>query len=277
MRNIFLSLILLIGSSNVSGIDPYTCSGGEADKIYTKVCMDITTVIPGGSVMISEGSVENIQRLLTSIADVIVTQLDAWAVHIDEFPIDKKKLYIVGELYNECAHIIVNPKGRVRNSSDLESTEVTIGVGKKGSGGALLWKLVSQLNRKYSRAKVVYIEEDEALEELKISADEEESVIDAFIYVIKPSYDEEITEKVKISPNLELIDFDNPLLINRHVVLKRPIYHFEDIEVADGFFFGRKSITTVCVPAVLVANPERSDVIGGLLKLMINYKEYIVH
>lgn len=270
-----IALALLVsGSALAAGENArYKVTTGSKTGTYFRVGLNLTGIVSGGHVLSSKGSVQNLDRLASGEADIAIVQLDALAWYANKKPAEAANIEVLGPLYKECAYMAVNCKGKIGDEDDIKKG-VTIAAGKKGSGSAVSWDYMRQLNTAYKDAAVVFQGGPRALGKLASSPD---SGVDGVLWVIKPDISKNKSLKtVMKNDNLCMIDLDDYSLNNEFKPLGKPIYEFMKIDIAKGLF-NDKEITVPCVDAVLVA---RSDIDEELLDevadTVLNYKASLV-
>ena len=204
----------------------------------------------------SLGSVENIERVANGEAALGFTQIDALAWWINRNPEQAPKLKLLGELYPECVYIAVNSKGDIGNEDDLQSSKAKVAVQKRGSGSAVSWAYIQELEPAFGRGATYY---QGGLQLLNEIANNSESEVNAFLWVSNPqNLEQKFLRTVLENDNLELLDIKDWNLNNKHPELGRPIYRFEEPEVAKGLIFD-KELNTICMDAVVIGGASADD------------------
>ncbi len=253
----------------------YVCAGGKKGLTYNKICNRLVKIIPGGSVVQTKGSVENVEMLLSKKADIVVAQLDFVANDLDKNPENDNEYTLAGELYDECIHVAVHKDGKVRNEDDLQSKGVSIAVGKPGSGTMATWAYLQELESGYKKATPVMKDGPIAFNNLLMSNTSSKGV-DAVMWVTRPSIKGKYTRLVAKNKDLEIISFNDSDLNDTHKVLGVPIYKFKKIPVEEGTFSDTK-VQTPCTSAVLLVRSDREDLLEKVSDIMLSYKSSLVH
>jgi TRAP-type uncharacterized transport system substrate-binding protein len=211
------------------------------------------------------------ERLMSGEAQVALVQMDAYAWYIRQHPEAVNELEILGDLYKECAYLVVRCDGKVRNEDNLQTKKnVTIAVGKKGSGTAVTWDYMIQLEPKYKNASVVFVGGSRALGKLAAKN------IDAVMWVERPRLDGTVATVLK-NKELCLRGFNDMDLNDRLPSTGKPVYEFQDIDIARGFF-NDKEIKTACVDAVIIARADTNeDVLDAIADALLNYKKSLIN
>ncbi|WP_374203230.1 TAXI family TRAP transporter solute-binding subunit [Streptomyces sp. ST2-7A] len=84
----------------------------------------------------SEGSVQNIERLVAGTADFVIATADSIAAHLADAPVDGAELRACVRLYDDYMQLVVPAGSPIRSCSDLAGLRV--GVGQDGSGVQLV-------------------------------------------------------------------------------------------------------------------------------------------
>ncbi len=245
-----------------------TITTGSKKGNYFKVGHKLSRALGGQNiVMNSKGSVENLDRLMDNTAQVGLVQMDAYAWYIQKYPEAANELEIMGELYKECAYLAVQCKGKVQNEDNLQSVkDITIAIGKKGSGTAVTWDYMLQLEPKYKNAQVSFSGGTRALG--KLAAQQ----LDAVMWVTAPKLTGKMASTVMKNKDLCLVGFNDKDLNDKLPATGKPVYEFQKIDTAKGFF-NDKEISTACVSAVIVARTDTDeDILESISDIMLNYK-----
>lgn len=204
----------------------------------------------------SKGSVENIERVAAGEAALGFAQLDALAWWMNRNPQSAGSLSVLGELYSECVYVAVNADGPVGDEGDLQSDRAKVAVQKRGSGSAVTWSYMQELEPDFTAGTTYF---QGGLQLLNQIADDPASEINAFVWVSNPlNLDQRYLKTVLENDNLELVDIKDWDLNDKHPELGRPIYRFEEPEVAKGLIFDTE-LDTICMDAVVVANQSTDD------------------
>ncbi len=204
----------------------------------------------------SDGSIENIERVASGEATLGFTQLDALAWWMNRNPESAGNLKVLGNLYTECLYVAVNTSGPIGDEGDLQSDSAKVAVQKRGSGSAVSWSYMQDLEPDFAKGNTYFQGGLQLLNELANNPDGE---INAFLWVSDPlNLDQRYLKTVLENDNLKLVDIKDWDLNDKHPELGRPIYRFEEPDVAKGLVFD-KELNTVCMDAVVVANAGADD------------------
>lgn len=270
--------LLIFAALAVSSVNSYgyTITTGGSTGTYIKVGHNLSSMIPGGKVIKSKGSVQNIDRIISGEADVGIVQLDAYAWYLDKHPDAKGKLEVMGSLYKECIHIAVNKDGKVQNEDDLQKSGVTIAVGKQGSGTAVTWDYMMKLEPGYKKASVSFSGGSRAFGKLSLSSKKGQSDIDAVMWVTKPNINNKYLKIVRENPQLRMIAVNDKDLNDTYKPLGRPIYEFDGLPTKDGWFSDGE-LKTPCVEAAIVASSDADEeLLESIADVMLSYKSTLL-
>lgn len=270
MKKILLFAVLAVFAT--SSAMAVTITTGSKKGNYFKVGHKLAGAIGGQNVvMSSRGSIQNLDRLMDGTAQVGLVQMDAYAWYIQKHPEAANSLEIMGSLYRECAYLAVQCKGKVRNEDDLQGKkDITIAVGKKGTGTAVTWDYMIQLEPKYKNAGVSFSGGTRALGKLAAKQ------IDAVMWVTAPKLDGKMASTVMKNKDLCLKGFNDKDLNDKLPSTGKPVYEFQKIDIAKGFL-NDKELSTACVEAVLVAHVDTDeDVLETISDIILNYKSTLV-
>ena len=265
-------LLTLAAAVIASSAFAETITTGSKKGTYFRVGNNLADLIGQGHIVLpSKGSVENLDRLMSGEAQIGIVQMDAYAWYIGRHPEAKSELEIMGGLYQECAYLAVQCKGKVQNEDDLQKKKnITIAVGKKGSGTAVTWDYMIQLEDSYKNAGITLSGGTRSLGKLAAKQ------IDAVMWVTKPNLKGKMASTVMKNKDLCLVGFNDKDLNDKLPSTGKPVYTFEKIDTAKGFL-NDKEITTSCVEAVIVARADTDeDILENISDVLLNYKTSLV-
>jgi len=264
---------VILGITSIAYADDYTITTGSKKGTYFKVGYAISKMVPKGKVITSKGSVQNLDNILSGKAQVGLVQMDALAFYGNKKPEVTQEVEVIGPLYKECVYMAVNKDGKVQDEDDLGKKGVVVAVGKLGSGSAVSWDYMRQLETSYQNATVEYAGGMRALGKLASSPD---SGIDAVMWVIRQSIDGKMLQAVMKNKNLKLISVDDMSLNNKYAPTGKPIYEFQNVDIKKGFF-NDTEVTTICTDAAVVAHTDSDeDLLEDLSDRVLNYTSSLV-
>ncbi len=259
MKKLLTAIVISAVSLPVLAQDVVISTGGRGGSYFStgeKLAGILSEYdYPAKSVK-SKGSIENIERVASGEATLGFTQLDALAWWMNRNPESAGNLKVLGNLYAECVYVAVNTKGPIDDEGDLQSDSAKVAVQKRGSGSAVSWSYMQDLEPDFAKGTTYFQGGLQLLNELANTPDGE---INAFLWVSDPlNLDQRYLKTVLENDNLKLVDITDWDLNDKHPELGRPIYRFEEPDVVKGMVFD-KELNTVCMDAVVVANADADD------------------
>jgi TRAP transporter TAXI family solute receptor len=265
-----MSIIVLLVVTNTALA--VTITTGSKKGNYFKVGYNLSHAIGGKNTVIpSKGSIENLDRLIKGTAQVGIVQMDAYAYYIEKHPEAINDIEIIGNLYKECAYLAVRCKGKVKNEDNLQTVKnIKIAVGKKGSGTAVSWNYMLQLEPKYKNAQVMFTGGVRSLGKLASKQ------LDAVMWVTAPKINGKMASTVMKNKELCLVGFNDMDLNDKLESTGKPVYNFNTIDISKGLF-NDKEIKTICVDAVIVARSDvDEDILETISDIVLNYKSTLI-
>jgi TRAP transporter TAXI family solute receptor len=271
MKKMLIALALTLASSQVIANEVAISTGGRGGAYHAtgeQLAKILTEYDYKTNVMKSKGSIENIDRVADGEADLGFAQLDAVAWWMARNPGKSKNFKVLGNLFPECVYIAVNKDGPIDDESDLQTDKGKIAVQKKGSGAAVTWEYMRELNSKYANSQTLYQGGMQVLSQL---ASQPDGDVNAFLWVSNPEkLDQRYLNTVLNNDNLKLIDVDDWDLNDKHEELGRSIYRFEKPEVKKGFL-NDQEIKTICMDSVVIASKTADDdMVDDVADVLIN-------
>jgi len=280
MRTAFIWITLLCLASAQALAEGVVISTGSRGGSYFKTGQNLATMLQeydySANVEKSRGSIENIERVASGEATIGFTQLDAlaWWMNRNPSPASSKRFKVIGSLFPECVYIAVNKRGPIGDEDDLQSKRGKIAVQKRGSGSAVTWEYMRELEPGYAKSQTLFQGGMQVLAQL---ADNPDGDVNAFMWVSDPiNLEQRYLQTVLKNDNLELIDVDDKDLNDTFKPLDRAIYHFDAPKVGKGFVFDQ-NIKTICMDAVVIANAEADDdMLDDIADILINHRNRLL-
>jgi TRAP-type uncharacterized transport system substrate-binding protein len=277
MRSNLLLLLATLTASQFALAEPVSITTGSRGGSYFGTGEKLAEILKEydyeTSVTKSQGSLENIKRVANGEATLGFTQLDAlaWWMNRNPTPADQTKIKVMGNLFTECVYIAVNKNGPIDDEDDLQSDEGKIAVQKRGSGSAVTWEYMRELEPGYAESTVFF---QGGMQTLASLANNPNGEINAFMWVSNPeNLQQRYLHTVLNSDELTLIDVDDKDLNDSYEPLDRSIYRFEEPKIAKGFILD-KEIETICMDAVVIANSNASeDTLDDVADILINHRK----
>ncbi|MEP0915747.1 TAXI family TRAP transporter solute-binding subunit [Leptolyngbya sp. DQ-M1] len=206
----------------------------------------------------SQGSIENLRRLLDRQVDFALVQLD-----VVSNAMSQGKVQAVAILANEPIHIIASKDAKIRSFSDLNNKRV--GVGSSGSGIRYTSEyLIRAFNLKLQKDSSSF---DETFRKLSIRQ------LDAGFYVGTLGASERLRQELIANSSLQLVSIE-PERIN--YLTNRDPGAYQSTTIPQGVYNPRpvipsRDISTLATATVLVTRPDVSTETVGLLTWAILY------
>jgi len=271
MKMTLIALALTMASSQVIANEVIISTGGRGGSYHAtgeQLAEILTEYDYESKVVKSKGSVENIERVANGEAALGFAQFDAVAWWIGRNPEKANDFTVLGKLFPECVYIAVNKDGPIGDEGDLQTKKGKIAVQKKGSGAAVTWGYMRELNEDYANSQTFYKGGMQVLSQL---ASQPDGDINAFLWVSNPEkLDQRYLKTVLNNDQLELINVNDWDLNDKHEVLGRPIYRFEEPEVQKGFL-NDQEVKTICMDSVVISSKSADDdMIDDVADVLIN-------
>lgn len=271
MKKTLIALALTLAASQVIANEVVISTGGRGGS-YHATGQQLATILSEydyqPKVVKSKGSVENIDRVASGEAALGFAQLDAVAWWMARNPEKANDFTVLGSLFPECVYIAVNKDGPIDDEGDLQSDKGKIAVQKKGSGAAVTWEYMRELDSGYAKSQTLYQGGMQVLSQL---ASQPDGDVNAFLWVSNPAkLDQRYLNTVLNNDQLELIDVNDWDLNDKHEGLGREIYRFEEPEVKKGFL-NDQEVKTICMDSVVISSKSADeDMIDDVADVLIN-------
>jgi uncharacterized protein len=206
----------------------------------------------------SEGSRQNLQRLLDRQTDFALVQLD-----VASEAMRQGKIQAVAMLANEPIHIIANKTAKIRSFSDL--TNKRVGMGSEGSG----IRFTSESLMKES--KLTVRKDGSSFEQAFRKLAKRQ--LDAMIYVGSTGASEKLRKQLVSNSSFQLLSIP-PEVMN--YMTSRDPGSYQVAKIAGGTYSARpaipnRDIQTLATATVLVTRPDVTNETVGLLTWSILY------
>jgi hypothetical protein len=231
-------------------------------------------------VVTSFGSLENLERLQdpSSPVGVTLTQADALAWHLQQYPEFAQEFIVLGDVGKECVFLIARRGGELRTAADLKgSAGVQISVDDPTSGAAVTFSYLKQLEPRFGSTRVVFTDSMETLLQLKVAA--QHSPTKAAMIVQRPKANSAPIRTYFENPEIyEIVSISEADVGNARLPDGSVIYSFERVVVG-----GKKrqrpiSVETMCTRGIMLASKVKLDkeLRGQLSALMLKSADLII-
>ncbi|MDJ0583120.1 TAXI family TRAP transporter solute-binding subunit [Crocosphaera sp.] len=266
-RGLILIIPILLGSCttpkttlSISSGSPG--SGYQSISSQIKLSADTIEQIDVTDNYNSQGSQQNLQRLLDKEVDFAIVQLD---VASDAMKEGKVNTLLV--LTQEYLHIVTKADSEIKTLPDLQGKRVIIGA--EGSGIYFTSKRIFEA----SDIKVIEIKSNE--DRLKKLINNE---VDAFIYVGPLATSDRFKQELKESPQLNLIPVDTSLI--NYLTIQFP-ESYKGKVIPQGTYkplpeLPNQDLLTISTPGALITRPDVNKRKVSLLTWAIisNFRQY---
>lgn len=262
MRYVLLAIAVFATQSVMA--DQVTIStgikGGSYDSVYGRNLQEyLKSKGIDSKVLNSQGSEENLLRLKSGEAQITFATVDAYAAYLKK---GNPPLKILANLKTECVYLVGAKKGKVTDEDNLQTVkDVKIAIGKAGSGSAVAWSYMCQLEPKYGNAAVTYDGGTLALNQIGTPGGP-----DAMLFVTtKDNLTHKLVQAVNANKNLMFVDVNDGDL-NDKLPDGTQVYKFLTNEVCSGWGC---SVKTICTDgALFYSESTPSDVIEEISDIM---------
>lgn len=249
MKKLALYALLVLGLCLSAG--DIIISSGPAEKSFIKMGDNLVTAVgtPNIKNMPSNGSIENIENLITGKANVGFVFADTYKLKLSQDP-RAEKLKVLGVLNKGCLYAVVKDGGKIKDDGDLETSGVTIDPGVKGAGATTTWEYLGMFDKDFKKPNVMNIGggDPASLNALMFGT------VDAVLSMQTPSTNNTLVKDVLAEKSLKFLpitdgDFTDKLADGR------PIYTKEKILIAQGKGWSSDTkLETICTDVLVLAN-----------------------
>ncbi|SFE93402.1 hypothetical protein SAMN05216251_106264 [Actinacidiphila alni] len=252
---------------------PMSLATGVANGVYEKYGMllkgDLHTALPGVQVNLlhTQGSVDNIKRVVSGRADFTIAAADAVANY--QGP-GKDELRACARLYDDYMQLVVPSDSTVRSARDLRGLRV--GVGQADSG-------VNLITRRLFAAAGLDITKD--VDAIPVGIDQAPSMLregrlDAFFWSGGlPTA--AVTEMARTKPGIKLVQLGD-LVAKLHAMGPQMAYYRQAVMPADAYPQAQKgqAVATIAVANLLVTTDHaNTGLVERLTRAVIDSRDAI--
>jgi TRAP transporter TAXI family solute receptor len=249
-------LLLTLGSCSTQSAN-ITLSSGITGGYYDHLGQQIVDIFRDDIGLTvehhrSQGSQQNLQRLLNREVDFAIVQLD-----VASDAMRKGRVHAVAILATEHIHVIAHTNSSIRSFSDLEGKRIAVGA--RGSD-------IRHSATKLIESTKLKIQEDdsdlnEAFRKLK------QGQVDAMIFVDSIGASKELQQHFVDNPNLRLIPIQSSLI--NYLTIQEP-GSYQPATISAGTYNARpivppETVQTLSTATVIVTHPDVSQQKVGLL------------
>lgn len=171
----------------------------------------------------TEGSVDNLERLARGACDAAIVQLDAYLVYQESHRGDRLALARPSYLYDEFVHLVCRRDAGIESIEDLAGgSGNSILIGEPDSGSAATWRYFTLLDPSYAPVAARTVGGMQALAEMREPGG---PTCMMFVSGLRSPYSASVAET---GARLRLVPIDDPDLDEARFAGER-IYRFRDI------------------------------------------------
>jgi TRAP transporter TAXI family solute receptor len=225
--------------------------------------------------VLTQGSLENVQRVTNGSCDVAFAQNDAIRVYKELDPTAISKVERGMAMYKEYVHLLCNRESGITKITHLKKGHV-VAIGPEGTGANVVWQFLVATDK--DRYKDIQTSPKDGLRGLTAIQDGDE--VTCALYV--GGLGDQLLKKdaQKFADKVVLVNVNEG--VDREKDAKgRPIYSYESIPsgtygnlMPSGALFGHSSASTFAVDAVFIANTDwierNSATYDNLLRAVTN-------
>ena len=237
-------------------------SGYQRISSQIKLSADTIEQIEATDQYNSQGSQQNLQRLLNKEVDFAIVQLD-----VASEPMKEGKVNTLLVLTQEYLHIVTKATSEIKNLADLQKKRVIVGA--EGSGIYFTAKRIFQA----SNIEVIEVKSNE--NRLKKLINNE---VDAFIYVGPLATSQNFKQELEQSPQLRFIPIDSSLI--NYLTIQFP-ESYQGAIIPQGTYkplpeLPNQDLSTISTPGALITRPDVNKRKVSLLTWAIisNFRQY---
>ena len=214
----------------------------------------------------SNGSVENLENLISNQVDAILVQSDVLNAYLRQNPsAGEQMLGLQSTLYSEFVQLLVNEDSGIEGISELDPKVHTVYVGPRGSGTHGAWHGFMIQDPRYSEFNIRHASYEEALNQVVGNKDAVMLFVGGLNSDLLKQADTRLADKVN------LVAVDAPQFSTAVDQFENTIYTVATIpdetypNIQDGwiFGFGDSSVETLKVEAVLILSLRWIDTYGS--------------
>lgn len=246
--------LLAFATPSLSSEPIRLCTGSE-DGVY----YEIGTILKRWSknqpieVIPTEGSVDNIERVIKGECDAFIAQPDALNYAAITTPRIKKLFRSVGSLHREYLHVVCGRDSGIDDLSDLEGTEKKLNLGPPNSGAWVTWQNLVKEDSGYETIKTESDPHDLALS--SVSAGD----IDCMLVASGLRSGPMLSADENYGDSLVLVGANDKDFNDAVSVDGKPLYTYSKISEYPNINNGWSSPSTISWNAQVYANTDTLD------------------
>ena len=261
MKKLLLSSLMLLAITPPLLAAEIQIGAGGASGEYTN------TIVPAISealkkqgmsakAVVSAGSQENIDKVMSGEFQVGLSQLDVAALNMTKEKDPDENLILMGKISPEALFCAVKKDGKIKSYADLTDKQeqpLKVSVGGEKSGTAKTFSYIMKLD---SDLKAIEFSDKEDIDaELDRLASGRRDLV---CFVMMPNPDNARIKRVMESQDLAFISIDKPVFTTAEVSGVK-VYNIAEVPVSGGFFgLNQKKIKTLVTWTGVVVNTAKT-------------------
>jgi len=256
------TLVLGIGIVARAAEPALVISTGKSGGGYSAIGERLKTVMTEQGVAVqvlpSVGSLENLERLddPASPVNLGLTQADALKYYLGQHPKFADKLFMLGEIGDECVFIATCKDSGIASDADLQKKQGNlIAIRDPNSGTAVTYLYMIQLEPQFKNTAVAFVDTMEAL--LALKAGGSQNKIKAVMFVQRPEARSPEMQVILDDPKdfrfISVTDWD----LNDKLPDGSAVYTFEKVTVQEKKWGFDTKVETICTRGLLIGNKEK--------------------
>lgn len=261
MRKLLLSSMLLLVITPTLYAEEIQIGAGGATGEYTNTIVPaIDTALKkqgmSAKAVISAGSQENIDKVMSGEFQAGLSQLDVAALNMTKEKDPDENLILLGKIAPEALFCAAKKDGKIKSYADLTDKQeqpLKISVGGEKSGTAKTFAYLMKLDADLKA--VEFSDKEDVDAELDRLASGRRDLV---CFVMMPNPDNARIKRVMESSDLAFINIDKPVFSKAEVGGVK-VYNIAEVPVSGGFFgLNQKKIKTLVTWTGVVVNTAKT-------------------
>jgi TRAP transporter TAXI family solute receptor len=261
MRKLLLSSMLLLVITPTLYAEEIQIGAGGATGEYTNTIVPaIDTALKkqgmSAKAVISAGSQENIDKVMSGEFQAGLSQLDVAALNMTKEKDPDENLILLGKIAPEALFCATKKDGKIKSYADLtdkQAQPLKISVGGEKSGTAKTFAYLMKLDADLKA--VEFSDKEDVDAELDRLASGRRDLV---CFVMMPNPDNARIKRVMESSDLAFINIDKPVFSQAEVGGVK-VYNIAEVPVSGGFFgLNQKKIKTLVTWTGVVVNTAKT-------------------
>ena len=275
MKSLKLNLLLVVAFA-ISGFataDTFTIGGGKKGGAYhayaTDIAKHLNSISPDHRFDVGSyaGSEDLLNCASTGKCALVLAQLDAYPLWLGTAGDRAAGVQVAGRAFKECVFLVGNKKGEVTDEDHLQSAGSSIAVGEFGSGSAITWQMMTQLEPGYKQAAVVSKKPSAVIGAL--AAMPSSAPAQSLMYVSMCKANDRTTKTISQQSSLQWLNVNDGDLNDTHKDLGRPAYEWYSRKMPNG-----QKLKTISTDAAYFLHSDLpEDVLDMLQQAVLRFSD----